>query len=234
MREFPDRPGVSDAARQRAFGHRPSRYLFGECPVCGQRFRKREAHRRYCSRDCSAMAHPPPIKKGPSATNWKGGMPIWVCAACGATFSGYRKVESQPRKFCSWHCANHANPGRAEFDMRSRYAFEYEALERLERAGYKGIRSAGSRGPFDLFGISPAGCRMVQVKSTKRPGHPGTVKMLVDAIEELRTITAPSNTRKWLYTKILRGPWLEWDVTDWPMLRSELRDRVRQELAEVL
>ena len=75
---------------------------------------------------------------------------------------------------------------------------------------------------------------MVQVKSTKRPHHPGTIAMLTDAILELQLVPCPPMVTKWMATKVLRGPWLDWNITDWPREKSDIRDRVRQEMAEVL
>ena len=48
--------------------------------------------------------------------------------------------------------------------------YEYKAKEILEKAGYLVLRSAASKGPFDLVGlIPPAGVRLIQVKVNVQP-----------------------------------------------------------------
>lgn len=111
--------------------------------------------------------------------------------------------------------------------MRARLRFEYEAQERLHQQGFWVARSAGSRGPWDLFAINGQECRLVQVKSTRRPFHPSTVSMVTNAIEELRAAPSPVSTSHWIALKVLRGPWIECRVDDWPMSREDVRDRVR-------
>jgi len=118
--------------------------------------------------------------------------------------------------------------------MRARYAFEYEAIERLQAQGYHCVRSAGSRGTIDVLAMSPDCIKMIQVKSTKRPYAPQTVRWLMDAVEELQTLPRCPSTEPWLWLKVLHGPWLEWSVRDWPVVRSELRDQIRREIQEGL
>ena len=39
----------------------------------------------------------------------------------------------------------------------------------LEATGYRGVKSGGSLGEFDLIMMGPGSCRLIQVKSNRRP-----------------------------------------------------------------
>lgn len=67
---------------------------------------------------------------------------------------------------------------------------EYRAVRDLERAGYLVVRSSGSHSPVDLVAVSPAGVRLIQVKSdsdgrTMRPSELEAVR------DELRALPRP-------------------------------------------
>jgi len=176
----------------------------------------------------------PPIHYGCENSTWKGGTPEWVCERCGQVFHAYHKQSGRPRRFCSWQCANVYRGREGGNDMRARYAFEYEAIRIMVDRGYSCLRSAGSRGPVDVFAFSPVDVRFIQVKTTKRPYHRGTLSMLANAAEELREMPHPPNTSRWLMMKVLRGPWIELCIDEWPLLRSEMKETLKCELLQAL
>ncbi|WP_134643008.1 hypothetical protein [Ammonifex thiophilus] len=60
-------------------------------------------------------------------------------------------------------------------NYRRGYLAELRAKEELERQGYLVLRTAGSKGPFDLVAVRKDGVRLIQVKRCKdgngiRPG----------------------------------------------------------------
>ena len=68
---------------------------------------------------------------------------------------------------------------------------EYRSAAVLEAAGYEVTRSAGSKGLFDLIGISAADVVLVQVKSG-RPPSPAEREALAD-------FQVPPNCRKLIH-----------------------------------
>ena len=85
--------------------------------------------------------------------------------------------------------------------MRRRIDYEHEAIQLLLRQGFHCLRSAGSRGPADIFAVAASEIRMIQVKSTKRLGHRATASMLRDAVLGLQTLPSPPNSSKWLFVR---------------------------------
>jgi predicted RNA binding protein YcfA (HicA-like mRNA interferase family) len=65
---------------------------------------------------------------------------------------------------------------------------EKRTIKLLEAAGFECIRSAGSRGVFDVVGISSRAIVLVQVKSNNPPS-PAT-------LETIREFPAPDNAHK--------------------------------------
>lgn len=227
------------------------------CAECGRQYSRSNGGSKFCSREClhawnkkrlrsawtrrrwnecqmslRGLWREPPHCRGEQASGWRGGMPTWTCVGCGNEFRAYRKIGGAPRRFCSSQCANEHHRQGGD-DMRARYAFEYEAMDRLGTMGFSTFRSAGSRGPVDVFGVNGSEIRLVQVKSTKRPHAPGTVSMLADAAIELLAKPIPPNTSRWIWLRILHGPWLEWCVDGWPTGRGEIKDQIRLRLAEL-
>ena len=46
---------------------------------------------------------------------------------------------------------------------------ELRTKKLLESTGYKGVKSGGSLGEFDLVMLGPGSCRLIQVESNRRP-----------------------------------------------------------------
>ena len=79
------------------------------------------------------------------------------------------------------------------------YAAERRAKHILEGWGYLVVRSAGSKGPFDLVGICLANFKLVQVKVCPFGKVPAMNKLKKDLSE----IAAPTNCQKelWVWEK---------------------------------
>lgn len=58
--------------------------------------------------------------------------------------------------------------GEVMSNYRRGYVAELRALEELRNDGYVVVRTAGSRGPFDLVALREDSVRLVQIKRTKR------------------------------------------------------------------
>jgi len=113
--------------------------------------------------------------------------------------------------------------------INSRVRYEKELQHDLEKGGYKVIRSAGSRGPFDLFAFSSTEVRLIQVKSTKNLKRPGNVSTFADAIALMLEVTVPDeHCSRWLYVRALRSKWFSACIDGYPIERSDLKDQVRK------
>ncbi len=82
-------------------------------------------------------------------------------------------------------------------NYRKGYIKEIRAVHELKRRGYIAFRSAGSRSPFDVVGISSSEIILLQVKSGK--------KHLKEEIRKLKEIRVPKCVRKqiWLFGRRL-------------------------------
>jgi len=82
-------------------------------------------------------------------------------------------------------------------NYRKGYIKEIKAVHELKRRGYIAFRSAGSRSPFDVVGISSSEIILLQVKSGR--------KHLKDEIRKLKEIRVPKCVRKqiWLFGRRL-------------------------------
>jgi hypothetical protein len=116
--------------------------------------------------------------------------------------------------------------------MRARLRFEHEARALLLAEGFRVLRSAGSRGPWDLFAINTEEVWLVQVKSTRRLGHHGTRSMLRHAACDLLGVLGPVNTRRWLFVRELNRTWHRVCIDGWPTERQSLDDRLKATIAE--
>lgn len=116
--------------------------------------------------------------------------------------------------------------------MQARTRFEHEAEAQLKNEGFSCIRSAGSRGPFDLIAFSPCEVRLIQVKSTKALGRHGNVTVFTNAIGALLEPPAPTeHVSRWLLVKVLRGKWYAARVDEYSRARAELQAQVRKIIA---
>lgn len=84
-------------------------------------------------------------------------------------------------------------------NYRKGYIKEIKAVHELKRRGYIAFRSAGSRSPFDVVGISSSEILLLQVKSGSGRRH------LKDEIRKLKEIRVPKCVRKqiWLFGRRL-------------------------------
>jgi len=65
------------------------------------------------------------------------------------------------------------------------YTLELKAVKELREAGYIAVRTAGSRGPFDIIALGPSGVRLIQVKRVSRQSF---VTLLKEAKKELEQV----------------------------------------------
>lgn len=76
------------------------------------------------------------------------------------------------------------------------YAAERRAVEELVREGYFAVRSAGSKGPFDIIAFGADDVRLIQVKRGSVAG--GTLE---EARRRLREIQGPFRKELWVWVK---------------------------------
>jgi Holliday junction resolvase len=213
------------------------------CIICGNLFWAihfgGRIYTKTCSTKCLKIARTRSLKKlprrGPTNNKWIGGPPHWTCGQCGKKFQAYFKKKGKPRLYCSWVCANqnreerhHIHPSIEGIEeMRARLRFENELMAFLEDRGYCCLRSAGSRGPFDLFAFSERQLRLIQVKSTYDLKRKRNNKQWTDAILKMRTVPSPPNSTKELWVKPLRKSWLYLIDENLPETRGELLVEMR-------
>lgn len=183
------------------------------CARCNRRFYRRNfrpllrCHGRYfCSRVCSDTGRQFPDRSGPAGSTWKGGIPRRICGYCATVFFAYNKTSTTPRRYCSWQCSNAANR-RLTTPLQGRVRYERELMVLLEKDGFCCLRSAGSRGPVDLYAFNTTAIRAIQVKSTKAFNRPGNNTMFATAITDLFKVQGPSCMTRELWVRELRGPW---------------------------
>lgn len=157
-------------------------------------------------------------KRGAAHPTWKGGMLTWTCAQCGVQFQRYRCHRGTDRKYCSVACSNR----KGVEDLRTRIRFENKLCEFLAERGYDCARSAGSRGPFDVFAFNQQFARFIQVKSTKAIDRVGNTSVFRDAIERMQTFPDPPGMTKELWVWIIRKGWFYAIVGDAPRDREAL------------
>ncbi len=68
---------------------------------------------------------------------------------------------------------------------------EHRSRRLLEAQGYNVIRSAGSKGAFDLVGLSPIDVVLVQCKANRAPSPAER--------EAMRSVPAPPGTRRLIH-----------------------------------
>jgi len=144
----------------------PSRYsqIKLKCDYCGREFyRKPSAVKRYkyhfCSLLCYARFQQTSVK-GEKNPNWKGGI-------------------TQMRK-----TGNKELRKKALKTQEIGARIEREVRKYLENMGYLVVRSARSKGPFDLWAVNDKELRLIQVKSSRYKINPLT--QFRDEIEKMR------------------------------------------------
>ena len=107
--------------------------------------------------------------------------------------------------------------------IRGRVRYERELVGLLEAEGWRCLRSAGSRGPWDLVAVNRAEVRLIQVKTTRTLRSPTTRAHLVQAVRMLQAIAAPPTASRWLCVRVLPGGWHRECVDDYPAGRGAVR-----------
>lgn len=115
--------------------------------------------------------------------------------------------------------------------MRARVRFERDARSLLEAEGFHCMRSAGSRGPVDLFALRPDAIWFIQVKSTKDLACRGSIAMFRDAVLDLLAVPMPPYGSRWLFVRKVRGGWYREQIDQWPTDRVELARWIREVVA---
>lgn len=149
-----------------------------QCPVCGIVFKAKNwgdrGFQKYCSFKCKA--------KG-----WENQVEL-ICENCGEKFT-VKKCIADKRKFCSKKCyginksktqGGKRNPawkggisrhtlGSGKNTSRKGRYYENLARRELEKAGFYVVRSAASKGIWDLVGMNADFIILVQTKVTRIP-----------------------------------------------------------------
>ena len=185
------------------------RWLSFVCRICGERFSTFVNFPRRC---CDRCRHVNSALTGARRTGvlnnkWKGGALEWECLQCGQRFTSYRTDGGQPRRFCSWRCSNLFHGQQEDFDMRDGFLYERELMEFLGEQGYVCLRSAGSRGPIDLFAFNQHTLRMIQVKSTYDFARKGNLTVFRQAVAPLLELPCPPNCTKELWVRVMKHGW---------------------------
>jgi Holliday junction resolvase len=189
------------------------------CLHCGASFartsRRGGRKAKYCSGVCARTATGLGERRGAANNRWKGGKPVWVCLYCGGKFRAYHNDHGQERKFCSWECCD-KHHRKEPVGMRERVRYENELVEFLGERDYRCLRSAGSRGPVDVFAFSRTAARLIQVKSTVNLRRQGNTTVFKRAIKELLALPAPPSCTRELWVRVLRRGWFYLVLEDVP------------------
>ncbi len=78
---------------------------------------------------------------------------------------------------------------------------EYRAMEELTEAGYYPIRSAGSKGIFDVIGISSTDFVLIQLKSNRKASP--------NEVEKIKKFPVPQNCKKQIWVWVDRKGWIK-------------------------
>jgi len=191
------------------------RYLVtGMCERCGKGFIKVAISRtktfRFCSLECNRAVF---VKRstescGEKNSRWSGGKFRLTCRTCGVEFERYRRGTGLLAKYCSAGCASKSQGAKNWLvNMRARINYERELSDFLEGFGYQCLRSAGSRGPFDLVAINRNSFRVIQVKSTYDFQRKGNWNVFYRAALEMLALPHPPNMTKELWVRVLHRGW---------------------------
>jgi Holliday junction resolvase len=90
-------------------------------------------------------------------------------------------------------------------NQRRGYDAELKVMHELDSRGYIAIRSARSRGPFDVFGLGEEGALCVQVKRTKNESLRWQ-KAEIQKMMKFRAMQRPTN-RLFLWCWVDRKGW---------------------------
>lgn len=181
------------------------------CEQCGKPIKKRSYHhgkseRHFCGRRCLYESHRV-LYAGANNPNYQA-VPLKKCVACGKEYRSYDST----RRYCSNLCSQGASASQALASARRGALAERRCCEDLKRSGYTAFRSAGSRGPFDVIGVSGSEFLLVQVKCTKSL-QKGRIFMRKD-VEKLKKAVYPAGpvARRQIWCWV--EPLEEWRVLD--------------------
>lgn len=159
-----------------------------QCAYCGRRIYVQPKRLKnqfvYCDSKCMG-AHRRIISNGEDNPNFQN-VPLKVCEGCGKEFKSYNST----RRYCSALCSYGASKNEAIANQKRGLEAEKMCAKELKRKGYSSFLSAGSRGDFDVIGISEEEMLLIQVKRTKsmQPGRIFPKK----AIEKLKNAKYPA------------------------------------------
>ncbi len=139
------------------------------CEYCGRGFRRKPSslrnprqRPRFCSRKCKDEHLT--LAVGKANSNWRGSAKERKCSACGIIF----RPKNCAKRFCSLQCAQIESPAWGRMNGKRGTTAEHRCITDLREAGFRTIRAAASKGPFDVIGLSDDLVRLIQVKRTKR------------------------------------------------------------------
>lgn len=177
------------------------------CANCGAPIWKKRSFnwaRAYCDFRCKTE-HARVLFAGEANPNYKAAG-LRTCIACGKTYKSYQSG----RRYCGAMCSRAFSAGESMANLRRGAEAERECVLELKRRGYNAFRSAASKGPFDVIGISESEVLLIQVKRTKAQGRRNQSKACAD----LRTVPVPQHAiiRRQMWCWVDRKGWFVVDV----------------------
>ena len=162
------------------------------CDNCGNTFYRAagaaaSTGRKFCGRKCTGL-YASRLLVGSRSNNFKNAGHK-NCANCGKSFHSYDKK----RTYCGLICAAQFKGTATNFHKRMGLEAEIRCARALRSQGYHTQRSAGSRGAFDIVGVSFIDVLLIQVKSmSRRRGlSPSVVKYFLEDIQSVPTPSTP-------------------------------------------
>lgn len=173
-----------------------SKNLWLNCPVCGTKFQLKRESQKFCSYKCAVKGRKTRFNQ----------MKL-KCDNCRKEYSrspsllkNYSKNNEYKKHFCSTKCKaesqrksqkGNINPnwkGGISFKIAARKGkgnrlyrkgryYENKARKELEKDGYYVVRSAASKGIWDLIAIKKENIKLIQVKANNLPGPDERKKM---------------------------------------------------------
>ena len=170
------------------------------CDYCGKSFsisqaRYKRYQHHYCSTACYYLAKKENMK-GKKNPNYKNGPIAKICPSCGKEFYTYSKNQ----KHCSYKCSRQFNL------LKKGRKFEWKARKELELQGYTVMRSAGSKGAFDLIAFNESSIRLIQIKSTNNLKS-SLEALFRDDLKRVKGCPAPPDATKELWCWRARKGW---------------------------
>jgi Holliday junction resolvase len=174
-----------------------------KCRKCGKKYEIKASHAGkslYCSMRCLFASRDIGGIKNPNFKN----SGLRVCEGCGCTYKTYDKA----RRFCSANCSHTESAGITVKNLRRGNDAELRCAETLDDHGFAVLRSARSRGPFDVFAIGQTGIYLIQVKRSGSAGR----RFQRKTIRELTAITVPATAHKQIWCWVDQRGWFITDI----------------------